>query len=101
METSSPGSRIRAAAMLSSSDRLAGCLPGACDKTTVSRLRLMAGSLPRHQDTLFQADHVLAVPARAPPPNGHRLIGFELLELSFGPPREVEADHAVASRVQI
>src|SRR5436309_2151787 len=45
METSSPGSRMRAAAMLSSSDRLAGCLPGACDRTTVSRCRLIAISL--------------------------------------------------------
>src|SRR5262245_17168117 len=44
METSSPGSRISAAAIDSSSDRLAWCLPGACDRTTVSRCRLIDDS---------------------------------------------------------
>src|SRR6516162_4063164 len=39
METSRPGSRIRAAAMLSSSARLVGFLPCACDRTTVSLRR--------------------------------------------------------------
>src|SRR4051794_9731611 len=46
MDTSRPGSRIRAAAMLSSRARLAGFLPWACDRTTVSLWRLMGfGSL--------------------------------------------------------
>src|SRR5262245_22689023 len=44
METSRPGSIRRAAASDSSSARLAGCFPGACDSTTVSLVRLMAAS---------------------------------------------------------
>src|SRR5262245_39087582 len=45
METSSPGSMIRAAAMLSSRARLVGFLPCAWDSTTVNRDRLMACSV--------------------------------------------------------
>src|SRR5688572_33190045 len=52
IDTSSPGSMMRAAAMPSSSDRFAGCLPGACDRTTVS-LRLIS---------VFQVDLLLEQP---------------------------------------
>src|SRR5262245_53057413 len=41
MDTSSSGSMIRAAAMLSSRARLTGCLPCAWERTTVSFCRLM------------------------------------------------------------
>ena len=40
-DTSRSGSSRSAATTLSSSARLAGCLPGACDRTTVTRVRLI------------------------------------------------------------
>src|SRR5262249_38686634 len=46
METSSPGSMISAAAMLSSRARLAGFLPCACESTTVSLRRPRRCSAP-------------------------------------------------------
>src|SRR5579863_3968832 len=41
IDTSRPGSRMSAAAMLSSRARFAGTLPCACDRTTVSLWRLI------------------------------------------------------------
>src|SRR5262245_33500025 len=82
MLTSNPGSRIRAAATLSSRARFVGFLPWACDRTTVRRGLLMAGSV------LFAVDVALDHPLRLFP-----VVGQELVVL-FGAHQRRGADGA-------
>src|SRR5262245_23614226 len=121
METSSPGSMLRAAAMLSSRDRLAGCLPAACERTTVSRFRVLgvsscragpdsqvtaiagerAGGSPRHEQTILELNLVLLATTGTSAANLDLLARLQFLELYHGVAREVATDHTVPIRFQL
>src|SRR5436190_23286825 len=77
MDTSRPGSMIRAAAMLSSRARLAGFLPWAWDRTTVSLWRLMGFG------SLFGVDLALDQALRLFPVVGQELVVLRRLHERF------------------
>src|SRR5262245_27574707 len=95
---------MRAAAIPSSRDRLAGCFPGACDRTTVSRCRLIDFLFTSHKNAVFQDDFLVAVAGLRFPftasTNRDRLVRLDLAQIGLSFLRKLAPHDRVAVRFE-